>query len=444
MPLVVQKYGGSSVADADSIRRVARRVAATRAAGHEVVVVVSAMGDTTDDLLDLSREITSTPSQRELDQLLTAGEQISIALLALALHEIDAPATSFTGRQAGLRTTDSFGAARITEIDPSRLRTALDEGCIAIVAGFQGWTEDEHTTTLGRGGSDTTAVALAAALDADVCEIYSDVDGMFTADPRVVPSAQRIPFLTYADATELAAHGAKILHLRAVEFAQRHGVRLHVRSSFTEQPGTWVATSRDELPAGWSNDHADETDHPTDPHDSEDHPMEEPLIQGVAHTRDQAMLTVVNIPDKPGRAASIFAALSQAVSVIDVLGQTHTARDNGLVDFSFALPADDAERARAALLELQDELEFTDVSVDEGVGKISVSGHGVRSNAEVPAQLMRALADAGITVNMFTTSEARISVVVADHQVEDAARAIHSAFGLDGATEAVVHAGTGR
>lgn len=441
MPLVVQKYGGSSVADADSIRRVARRVAATRDAGHEVVVVVSAMGDTTDDLIDLSREITSSPSQRELDQLLTAGEQISSALLAMALHELDAPATSFTGRQAGLRTTDSFGAARITEIDPSRLRSSLDEGCVAIVAGFQGWTADEHTTTLGRGGSDTTAVALAAALDADVCEIYSDVDGMFTADPRVVPTAQRIDFLTYPDAAELAAHGAKILHLRAVEFAQRHGVRLHVRSSFTEQPGTWVAASREDLPAGWVTTRTDET---TDPQQTEDNPMEEPLIQGVAHTRDQAMLTVVNIPDKPGRAASIFAALSQAVSVIDVLGQTHTARENGLVDFSFALPAEDAERARTALLEMQEELEFTDVSVDEGVGKISVSGHGVRSNAEVPAQLMRALADAGITVNMFTTSEARISVVVADHQVEDAARAIHSAFGLDGDTEAVVHAGTGR
>ncbi|MFC0359306.1 MULTISPECIES: aspartate kinase [Kytococcus] len=430
MSLVVQKYGGSSVADAESIRRVARRIAATRAAGHDVAVVVSAMGDTTDELLDLSREITDSPSQRELDQLLTSGEQISIALLAMALHEMDVAATSFTGRQAGLRTTDAFGSARITEIDASRLRTSLDAGQVAIVAGFQGWTADEHTTTLGRGGSDTTAVAVAAALEADVCEIYSDVDGMFTADPRIVPTAHRIGWMGYADATELAAHGAKILHLRAVEFAQRHDVPLHVRSSFTDQPGTWVSASRDQVPA----DHLD----------PQEDPVEEPLIQGVAHTHDQAMLTVVNVPDKPGRAASILAAISEVVSVIDVLGQTHTARENGLCDFSFSLPADDAQRAREALEAQQDALEFAHVAVDENVGKVSVSGHGVRSHAEVPAMLLKALADAGITVNMFTTSEARISVVVADDQVEDAARAIHTAFGLDSDQTAVVHAGTGR
>ncbi|WP_462417099.1 aspartate kinase [Kytococcus sp. Marseille-QA3725] len=430
MSLVVQKYGGSSVADAESIGRVARRIADTRAAGHDVVVVVSAMGDTTDDLLDLSREITDSPSERELDQLLTSGEQISIALLAMALHELDTAALSFTGRQAGLRTTDAFGSARITEIDASRLRTALDDGHVAIVAGFQGWTEDEHTTTLGRGGSDTTAVAVAAALEADVCEIYSDVDGMFSADPRIIPSARKISWMSYEDAIELAAHGAKILHLRAVEFARRHDVPLHVRSSFTHDPGTWVSETRDQAP----------TDHT----ETQEDPMEEPLIQGVAHTHDQAMLTVVNIPDKAGRAASIFAALSEVVSVIDVLGQTHTARDNGLVDFSFALPVEDAQLAKAALEKQQSELEFTEVSVDEGVGKVSVSGHGVRSNAEVPAQLMKALADAGITVMMFTTSEARISVVVSDDQVDDAARAIHTAFGLDSDTEAVVHAGTGR
>lgn len=431
MSLIVQKFGGSSVSDAAAIHRAAARVANSRRQGHDVVVVVSAMGDTTDELLDLAAAVTDTPSARELDMLLTAGERISMSLLAMALQREGVGALSLTGMQAGLRTTATFGAARITQVDPTRLRATLDAGEIPIVAGFQGWTDAEETTTLGRGGSDTTAVALAAALEADVCEIYSDVDGMFTADPRVVPTARRIPWLRYDDALELSAHGAKILHLRAVEFARRHGVPLHVRSSFSDKPGTWVTTSRDHVP----------TDHLT-PQEAQ---MEDPLIEGIAHTHDQAMLTIVNVPDVPGRAAQIFAVLSGEVSVIDMLGQTHTARENGLIDFSFALPAADAQRAREVLLTQQEALGFTDVSVTETVGKVSVSGHGVRSNPEVPARLLKALADQGITVHMFTTSESRISVVVEAPQVEASVQAIHTAFELDSDEgEAVVYGGTGR
>jgi aspartate kinase len=444
MALVVQKYGGSSVADADGLRRVANRIVATREAGHDVAVVVSAMGDTTDDLLDLTREITDRPTARELDMLLTAGERISMALLAMAIHEFGHPATSFTGVQAGLRTNDEFGKARIIDVAPERIRRTLDDGGVAIVAGFQGGSSEDDVTTLGRGGSDTTAVALAAALDADVCEVLTDVDGFFSADPRVVPLARQLPLLSTEEALELSAHGAKILHLRSVEFARRYDVPLHVRSSFTDLPGTWVTDDLRAVPAGAAVRHTNQED-----------PMEDPLIRGLTHSHDQSKVTVVNVPDVPGRAAAIFAAITDAVASLDMIGQTHTASDTGVIDFSFALPVEDGHKAVAALRARQEALGFTDVALDEGVGKLSLVGSGMRSSSEVPAKLFHALSSAGITVHLISTSEIRLSVVVEDSQLERATRVVHTAFDLDveltpdgspvdGSPRALAHAGSGR
>lgn len=433
MALVVQKYGGSSVGDADSLHRVARRIVQTREAGHDVAVVVSAMGDTTDDLLDLTRQITREPTARELDMLLTAGERISMALLAMAIHELDHPAVSFTGAQAGLRTTDDFGAARILEVTPDRITETLRSGAVAIVAGFQGWSDDD-VTTLGRGGSDTTAVALAAALDADVCEIYTDVDGLYSADPRVVSHAQQLPVLTSEEALELSAHGAKILHLRSVELARRHGVPLHVRSSFGTGAGTWVTDDPAVVPP----------DHPTVPGSNREESVEEPVISGVAHSHDQSKVTVVGVPDVPGTAAAIFAVMTGAVSTVDMVGQTHTAADTGLIDFSFALPVEDGRRAMDALRAAQERLGFADITYTDAVGKVSVVGVGMRSTPEVPAQLFEALAQAGITVHLIATSEIRLSAVVDEDQLEEATRVLHEAFGLGAEDEAVVHAGSGR
>ncbi len=443
MALVVQKYGGSSVADADGLSRVARRIVATRDAGHDVAVVVSAMGDTTDDLLDLTREITRQPTARELDMLLTAGERISMALLAMAIHELGHPATSFTGVQAGLRTNDEFGRARILDVAPDRIRQTLDAGAVAIVAGFQGGSADDDVTTLGRGGSDTTAVALAAALDADYCEILTDVDGLFSADPRVVPLARQLPYLSTEEALELSAHGAKVLHLRSIEFARRYDVPLHVRSSFTDLAGTWVSDDPRFVP-----------ERPP-LHKNQEDPMEEPRIRGLAHSHDQSKVTVVNVPDVPGRAAAIFAVITNTVDTLDMIGQTHTASDTGVIDFSFALPVQDAHKAVEALRAQQEELGFTAVSIDDEVGKLSVVGSGMRSSPEVPATLFRALSSAGITVHLISTSEIRLSVVVEDSQLEQAARAVHSAFDLDleldaegapvdGSPLALAHAGSGR
>ncbi|WP_109473582.1 aspartate kinase [Ornithinimicrobium cavernae] len=443
MALVVQKYGGSSVADADGLARVARRIVATRQAGHDVAVVVSAMGDTTDDLLELTREITPEPTARELDMLLTAGERISMALLAMAMHELGHPAISFTGVQAGLRTNDEFGRARILEVTPGRIRQTLADGAVAIVAGFQGGSVDDDATTLGRGGSDTTAVALAAALDADVCEVLTDVDGLFSADPRVVPRARQQPLLSTEEALELSAHGAKILHLRSIEFARRYHVPLHVRSSFTDRPGTWVTDDHRVVPPGPA------------PHKNQEDPMEEPLVRGLAHSHDQAKVTVVNVPDVPGRAAAIFAVITNTVDTLDMIGQTHTASDTGVIDFSFALPVEDAHKAVAALGQQQEELGFSRVSLDADVGKLSVVGAGMRSSPQVPATLFTALSSAGITVHLISTSEIRLSVVVEASQLERATQAVHSAFGLDvelgsdglptdGSPLALAHAGSGR
>jgi aspartate kinase len=426
--LVVQKYGGSSVADAASIKRVAKRIVETRASGHDVCVVVSAMGDTTDELIDLAQEVSPLPPGRELDMLLTAGERISMALLAMAIHDLGVEARSFTGSQAGVITTSSHGKARIIDVTPGRIRGALDEGAVAIVAGFQGVSQDtKDITTLGRGGSDTTAVALAAALDAEVCEIYTDVDGVFSADPRIVASARRIPFVSYEEMLELAACGAKVLHLRCVEYARRFGLPIHVRSSFSDRQGTWVVADVAAVPTGKGE------------------PVEQPIISGVAHDRSEAKVTVVGVPDKPGEAALIFEALASAEVNIDMIVQNVSAAATGLTDISFTMPHDDTGRAVEALGEARAAAGFTELLVDSEIGKVSLIGAGMRTNAGISATFFRALSDAGVNVEMISTSEIRISVITRANDLDAAVTAIHTAFGLDVAEgEAVIYGGTGR
>lgn len=418
--LIVQKFGGSSVADAESIMRVARRIVATRDQGHDVVVAVSAMGDTTDELVDLAHQITDSPDPRELDMLLTTGERISMALLAMAIKSLGHEARSYTGSQAGMMTTAQHGAARIVDVTPDRIREALAEGAIAIVAGFQGFNRDsKDITTLGRGGSDTTAVALAAALDAEICEIYTDVDGVFTADPRVVPKAHKVDVVTFEEMLELAAAGAKVLHIRAVEYARRHGVTLHVRSSFADKEGTLVIGNRGEN-------------------------MEEPIITGVAGDLSEAKITVIGVPDIPGKAAEIFTIVAGSGANIDMIVQNVSAQATGLTDISFTLPTTDGEKVLAALRAAQDGVGFHDIAFDDNIGKLSVVGGGMRTNAGVSAQLFTALFEAGINIEMISTSEIRISVVTRGEDLKRAMQVVHSAFGLDGDVEAVVYAGTGR
>jgi aspartate kinase len=420
--LVVQKYGGSSVADAEGIKRVAKRIVDTRKAGHDVVVAVSAMGDTTDELVDLAQQVTPLPPGRELDMLLTAGERISMALLAMAIANLGHQARSFTGSQAGVITDSSHGKARIIDVTPGRIRSALDEGAIVIVAGFQGVSQDtKDITTLGRGGTDTTAVALAAALGAEVCEIYTDVDGVFSADPRIVPTARRLPRITYEEMLEMAACGAKVLHLRCVEYARRYDIPVHVRSSFSTRDGTWV------------------TDAP------EEDTMEQPIISGVAHDRSEAKITVVGVPDKPGEAATIFRAISEAEINIDMIVQNISAAATGRTDISFTLPKSDGQTGMAALDRIRDRVGFEDLLYDDQVGKVSLVGAGMRSHPGVSATFFGALADAGVNIEMISTSEIRISVVVRGEDVDTAVAAVHSAFELDAVEiEAVVYGGTGR
>ena len=426
MSLIVQKYGGSSVADAESIKRVAKRIVETRKAGNEVVVAVSAMGDTTDELLDLAHEVTPLPDPRELDMLLTTGERISMALLAMAIKSMGIEARSYTGSQAGMITDARHGSARIVDVTPVRLREALDEGAIAIVAGFQGFNRDSRDiTTLGRGGSDTTAVALAAALGADVCEIYTDVDGVFTADPRVVPRAHKIDRITSEEMLELAAAGAKVLYIRAVEYARRHGVVLHVRSSFNNNEGTWVVADRD-------------------PAREEGTAMEEPIITGVAGDLNEAKITVVGVPDVPGKAADIFDIVAKTGANIDMIVQNVSGAVTGLTDISFTLPKGEGEKVLAALRATQPEVGFDSLQYDDQIGKLAVVGAGMRTSAGVSAQLFRALSDAGINIEMISTSEIRISVVTRADTLHEAMRIVHTAFGLDADDVAMVHAGTGR
>ncbi|MBQ1024500.1 aspartate kinase [Micromonospora sp. C95] len=421
MALVVQKYGGSSVANAERIKRVAERIVAARKAGDDVVVVVSAMGDTTDELLDLANQVSPLPPGRELDMLLTAGERISMALLAMAIHNLGYEARSFTGSQAGVITTSVHGRARIIDVTPGRLKGALDEGSVVIVAGFQGVSQDtKDVTTLGRGGSDTTAVALAAALRADVCEIYTDVDGVFTADPRIVPNARHIRQITYEEMLELAACGAKVLHLRSVEYARRAGLPIHVRSSYSTNTGTMVTGSMEELS------------------------VEQALITGVAHDRSEAKITIVGVPDEPGAAAQIFDTVASAEINIDMIVQNVSTEGTGRTDISFTLPKTDGPTAMAALSKIQEILNFKGLLYDDHVGKVSLIGAGMRSHPGVAAGFFAALGQAGVNIEMISTSEIRVSVVCRDTDLDAAVRAIHEAFDLGGDTEAVVYAGTGR
>ena len=428
MALVVQKYGGSSVADAERIRRVAERIVETKKQGNDVVVVVSAMGDTTDELLDLAEQVSPLPPPRELDMLLTAGERISMALLAMAIHDLGAEARSYTGSQAGLITDSAHGAARIIDVSPGRITEALEQGAIPIVAGFQGVAQDtKDVTTLGRGGSDTTAVALAAALQANVCEIYTDVDGVFSTDPRVVPKARQVPFITYEEMLELAAVGAKVLHLRCVEYARRFNLPIHVRSSFSTKEGTWVL-SPDAITAAIAEGRA----------------MEQPIISGVAADINDAKITVVGVPDKPGEAAAIFRALANAKINVDMIVQNVSAAATGRTDVTFTCPQGSVQQAMAALQSNSGDIGFEALNVDDQIAKISLVGAGMRSHPGVSATFFSALADASVNVEMISTSEIRISIVTRVDDAQRAVQAIHSAFGLDADGEAVVYAGTGR
>ncbi len=423
MGLIVQKYGGSSVAEAEGMKRVANRIVAAKRDGNQVVVVVSAMGDTTDELIDLAKQITPIPSGRELDMLLTAGERISMALLAMAITNLGHEARSFTGSQAGVITTSTHGRARIIDITPGRIQEALKEGAIAIVAGFQGISQDtKDVTTLGRGGSDTTAVALAAALDADVCEIYTDVDGVYSADPRVVPTARKLKTVTYDEMLELAASGAKVLHLRCVEYARRYNLPIHVRSSFSSNEGTWVVK-----------------DHP------EGGAMEQAIISGIAHDKSEAKITVVGVPDRTGVAARIFQAIADGDINIDMIVQNVSAAATGLTDISFTLPKDEGADATAILQKLQGEVGFVSIQYDDQIGKLSLVGAGMRSHPGVTATFFGALADAGVNIEMISTSEIRISIICKESDVERGVKAAHTAFGLDAdQNEAVVYGGSGR
>jgi len=419
--LVVQKYGGSSVESAERIKRVAERIVATKKAGNDVVVVVSAMGDTTDELLDLARQVSPVPPARELDMLLTSGERISMSLLAMAIHSLGAEARSYTGSQAGVITTAVHGKARIIDVTPSRIQDATSEGAIAIVAGFQGVSQDsKEITTLGRGGSDTTAVALAAATKADVCEIYTDVDGVYTADPRIVPNAKKLDTITYEEMLEMAACGAKVLMLRCVEYARRYNVPVHVRSSFSNKTGTIVSGSVEDLH------------------------VEQAMITGVAHDRSEAKITVTAVPDHPGIAAKIFRVVAQAELDIDMVVQNVSQAASGRTDITFTLAKVDGPRAVAALEKSRGEIGFDQVLYDEHVGKVSLIGAGMRSHPGVTATFCEALATAGVNIDIISTSEIRISVICRDTQLDDAVRALHDAFDLGTDEEAVVYAGTGR
>ena len=401
--IVVQKYGGTSVGDVDRMKRVAARIVETRRAGHDVVAVVSAMGKTTDELVDMAARINTRPPQRELDILLTAGERISMALLAMAIEDLGVRARSFTGSQAGIITDTVHGKARILAVTPERVREALDDGNVVIVAGFQGVSrETKDITTLGRGGSDTTAVALAAALEADACEIYTDVDGVYTADPRIVPGARKLDRLAYEEMLELAAQGAKVLQVRSVEFGRNHGVRIHVRSSFNGSEGTWIVPQEDMV--------------------------EDAIISGVAHDTSEAKVTVVGVPDRPGVAAGMFTALADANVIVDMIVQNISS--DGHTDISFTVPRGEVDQATELLGARISDIGAADVIVNPAVAKVSLVGAGMKTHPGVAARMFAALSRAGVNIQMISTSTIRVSVIIDDTHVEDAVRAVHSEFAL--------------
>ncbi|MET8426548.1 aspartate kinase [Nocardia sp. NPDC059246] len=421
MALVVQKYGGSSVATAERIRRVAERIVETKKLGHDVVVVCSAMGDTTDELLDLAQQVAPAAPAREMDMLLTSGERISNALVAMAIHSLGAEARSFTGSQAGVITTGTHGNAKIIDVAPGRVQQALGQGTIVLVAGFQGVSQDsKDVTTLGRGGSDTTAVALAAALNADVCEIYTDVDGVFSADPRIVSDAQKLDTVSYEEMLEMAACGSKVLMLRCVEYARRYNVPVHVRSSYTDKTGTMITGSMEDIP------------------------LEQAILTGVAHDRSEAKVTVVGIPDEPGYAAKVFRAVADAEINIDMVLQNISKVETGKTDITFTLPKLEGPRAVELLTRRQGDIGFSQVVYDDHIGKVSLVGAGMKSHPGVTATFCESLADAGINIDLISTSEIRISVLVKDTDLDEAVKVLHSSFDLGGDEVAVVHGGTGR
>ena len=402
MALVVQKYGGTSVGTPDRLKAVARQVVAAAEAGQQVCVVVSAMDQTTDELLDLAAQISPTPHARELDMLLTAGERISMALLSMAIIDLGKDAVSFTGSQAGIVTDTSHGKARIVEVRARRVLEALDQGKIVIVAGFQGVSTSFDVTTLGRGGSDTTAVALAAALKADVCEICTDVDGVFTADPRIIPDARKLHAVSYEEMLELAASGAKVLMLRSVEYARNYGVLVHVRSTFSGAEGTWIK--------------------------EEDERMEQAIISGIAHDTSEAKVTVLGVPDTPGVAARVFRPFADEGVNIDMIVQNVSAE--GRTDISFTIPTDDLPRAEAILKEIAQEIQAEGFTTDHDIAKVSLIGAGMKTHPGVAADMFDALSDAGINIEIISTSSIRVSCVIRAADVEKAVRAVHDKFRL--------------
>ena len=402
MPLAVQKFGGTSVADADRIRAVADHVARTRRAGDDVVVVVSAMGKTTDGLIRLADDVSATQPGRALDMLLTAGERISMALVCMALADLGVPAASFTGSQAGILTDTTHTKAKILEIHPDRLVAALEAGTVPVVAGFQGVSSDRDVTTLGRGGSDTTAVALAAALGAERCEIYTDVPGVFSADPRIVPTARRLAQVSFEEMLEVAATGGRVLALRSVEFARNHHVPLHVRSSFTWEPGTWVT--------------------------EEDPSMEQPIVSAVTSDASEVKLTLTRVPDRPGIAASLFRALADEAINVDMIVQ-NTSHD-GTTDISFTVPRTELARAKKVTAELCVQIEASELLVDESVAQVSLVGAGMKTHPGVTATMFETLAKEGVNIQMISTSPIRISCMVDAESAERAVRALHDVFGL--------------
>ncbi|MBI4261629.1 MAG: aspartate kinase [Actinobacteria bacterium] len=411
MPVIVQKYGGTSVADAERIRAVARRVVGAREAGNDVVVVVSAMGRTTDELMVMAREIAALPTPRELDLLLTAGERIAMSLLSIAINDMGVPAASYTGSQAGIITDTRHGRARIIDIRPGRIREALEAGNVVIVAGFQGVSTAYDVTTLGRGGSDTTAVALAAALGAEFCEIYTDVPGVFTADPRIEPEARKLHAVSYEEMLELAASGARVLQLRSVEYARGNGVMLHVRSSFGDEDGTWVREA--------------------------DERMEKAIVSGVAHADNEAKVTVIGVPDRPGVAATIFRALADEGVSVDMIVQN--VSHDGRTDVSFTSPKDDLPRIAGVMDRVAEEVGAEGHAADDGIAKVSLVGAGIRSDPGVAAAMFAALAEEGINIEMISTSSIRVSCVIRAEHAERAVRAIHARFNLAGEAGRRVH-----
>ncbi|HEX5613682.1 MAG TPA: aspartate kinase [Acidimicrobiia bacterium] len=405
MTLLVQKYGGTSVGDPDRIRAVADHIVRTRRDGNDVVVVVSAMGKTTDDLLRLANDVSTGPGGRELDMLLTAGERISMALLCMAVESLGVPAVSFTGSQAGILTDTEHGKAKILEVRADRIREALAAGQVAIVAGFQGVSTTRDITTLGRGGSDTTAVALAAALGADVCEIYTDVEGVYTADPRIVPEARKLPHVSFDEMLDLAATGGRVLALRSVEFARNHGVKVHVRSSFTWAPGTWVT--------------------------EEDPAMENAIISGVTHDTSEAKVTIEQVPDRPGVAATVFRSLADEGVNVDMIVQNVSTA--GHTDISFTIPRDDVPRASVVMEKVVVETEASGFRSDSSIGRVSLVGAGMKTHPGVAAKMFEVLSNEGVNIEMISTSTIRISCVIAESDVERAVRSLHAAFELGAA-----------